>query len=247
MKQDPIKRLKEFRKEHGHCNVPAKYSKDPELGRWVARTRYQMKIGKLTSEEISRLDKIGFVWSRDDQIWNDMFRMLKEFRKKQGHCDVPRTWKKSQRLSNWVHRQRSRKKKGLLSAERVKLLESIDFNWEAMMRGESEVNGKPERSREMAVEIKVKSNGSSPKLYVVGRDEYVQYNGVGRKPAEIEKYIAGHGGAWPPYIPLPCSNTEFCMGDRYKSGRKVKWDGRSKLPHQVMAYIYENGVLPPQD
>ncbi|KAL7491067.1 hypothetical protein ACHAWT_001542 [Skeletonema menzelii] len=35
--------LREFAREHGHCNVPQKYPSNPSLGRWVARQRLFMR------------------------------------------------------------------------------------------------------------------------------------------------------------------------------------------------------------
>lgn len=32
-----------FKRQHGHCNVPQKYDKNPSLGAWVARQRLIMR------------------------------------------------------------------------------------------------------------------------------------------------------------------------------------------------------------
>lgn len=66
--------LREFRRIHGHCNVPSKYAENPELGIWVGtqRTQYRLHMkgresGNLTmsnmnEDRIRALDSLGFSW-----------------------------------------------------------------------------------------------------------------------------------------------------------------------------------------
>lgn len=63
-----------------------------------------------------------------------MLAELKTFREKFGHCDVPRRYKENQRLAVWVANLRSRRKKGLLSRERVEELDRLGFLWESNRR-----------------------------------------------------------------------------------------------------------------
>lgn len=57
------KSLTEFKASHGHCNVPYRYSKDSQLGRWVQNQREFHKRGTLSSKRHRRLEEIGFSWS----------------------------------------------------------------------------------------------------------------------------------------------------------------------------------------
>ena len=60
--------LCEYQERHGDCIVPARYSKNPELGRWVMTQRRQhvlLKKGRphrMTKERKQLLDDIGFKW-----------------------------------------------------------------------------------------------------------------------------------------------------------------------------------------
>lgn len=62
--------LKNFKKENGHCDVRVRSKQHPtgSLGRWVEKQRSQYhsknegKDSKLTSEQIEKLDAIGFKW-----------------------------------------------------------------------------------------------------------------------------------------------------------------------------------------
>ena len=59
-----------YKEEHGNCNVPRKWKKDPTLGEWVHFQRRQFRLKQLnrrnhmTDERIRKLEAIGFEWSR---------------------------------------------------------------------------------------------------------------------------------------------------------------------------------------
>jgi hypothetical protein len=54
--------LIEFKRMHGHCNVPATWRHNKELGSWVGTQRKYKRTGKLSDERISALTSIGFEW-----------------------------------------------------------------------------------------------------------------------------------------------------------------------------------------
>ncbi|MEI8375691.1 MAG: helicase associated domain-containing protein [Planctomycetota bacterium] len=56
--------LKAFKKEHGNCNVPKRYSLNPAMGQWVSNLRQRKKRGELTEDKIFSLDSLGFSWDR---------------------------------------------------------------------------------------------------------------------------------------------------------------------------------------
>ena len=63
--------LLQFKRVHGHCNVPSKYEENPSLAIWVKRQRRHFKFycekkgGTLiTPERIAKLQKLGFSWDR---------------------------------------------------------------------------------------------------------------------------------------------------------------------------------------
>jgi hypothetical protein len=63
-----LSELADYRKIHGHCNVPQRYSENTKLGKWVKTQRYQYKLhlkGKRSSLTLSRiqaLGSLGFEW-----------------------------------------------------------------------------------------------------------------------------------------------------------------------------------------
>jgi hypothetical protein len=66
--------------------------------------------------------------------WEEQFDKLKEFKRKNGHCIVSRYDKNWENLGIWVRNQRSTKKKGRLSPERIKLLNDLGFVWEVRVK-----------------------------------------------------------------------------------------------------------------
>lgn len=98
--------LKQYRQEHGNCNVPARHLSNKRLGVWVSSQRQQYKILQgvskskrrtvpLTQERIDKLNALDFTWSirsssdnpRDG--WTRRVTQLKEFKSAYGHLLIP--------------------------------------------------------------------------------------------------------------------------------------------------------------
>ena len=132
--------LEEYKQEHGDCNVPQEYRKNPQLGVWARNQRMFYKQNKMNAERIEALESIGFEWSMPTPTilrWK-RFGELEEYKREHGDCIVPRDYKKNPQLASWVGNQRSayarslgKNQKGILeiSAERVEALNNIGFEW----------------------------------------------------------------------------------------------------------------------
>ena len=93
-----------------------------------------------TPEELEEDRKIWLVGRkkrRNEGSWRDRLQELKEFKKDNGHCDVPTEYDLNQPLANWVSWQRQQYKlyreegsKSALTSERVDALEEVGFRWE---------------------------------------------------------------------------------------------------------------------
>ena len=81
---------------------------------------------------IALLDRIGFNWSPRAQQLDEMYGRLLAFKKKHGHCNVPVVYPPDPRLGKWARQQRSSRKQGSLSAERINLLDKIGFSWDPL-------------------------------------------------------------------------------------------------------------------
>ena len=125
--QNNFSQLKEFKKEHGHTNPNAQ---DNLFGHWCSRQRGFYKKGKLSKEKVDLLDSINFDWDPIETKWQNMFSQLKEFKKEHGHASPSGANKEFSLLGKWCERQRSSRKKKILSQEKIDLLDSINFDWD---------------------------------------------------------------------------------------------------------------------
>jgi hypothetical protein len=122
--------LVEFKKEFGHCNVPGRWAENKQLGRWVDNQRYFFKCRKLSVERVQRLRHIGFRFNPRDESWNEVYALLMEFKKSQGHCNVPEKGSGNTKLARWIIDQRIKWKKGKLSEAHIQRLNRLGFVWQ---------------------------------------------------------------------------------------------------------------------
>ena len=60
--EEKFNALKEYKENHGHCNVSQYWRENKQLGSWVNEQRNNYRKGKLSKDRIKRLEEIGFVW-----------------------------------------------------------------------------------------------------------------------------------------------------------------------------------------
>ena len=151
-------KLKEYKKEHGHCLVPKCYPENQALSTWVFGQRQQKRNWdrkepcRLTEERIKELEDLGFVWQAKrnrewqevdrlrkqalvEDAWQAHYRSLVSFKRKNGHTRVPKSYAQNQTLSSWVFRQRSFHKKMLagelhsLTPSRLEQLQNVSTTY----------------------------------------------------------------------------------------------------------------------
>jgi hypothetical protein len=129
--------LVEFKRTNGHCMVPLKYEQDKSLGIWVSNQRQYHKKNKLRLDRKRVLDEIGFAWKADadrgfkpdDNHWHQQYEKLLEYKRKIGHCKVPRKYMDDKSLGVWVSSQRARHANNKMLPDRKDLLDKIGFAW----------------------------------------------------------------------------------------------------------------------
>jgi hypothetical protein len=126
------KLLKQFKTREGHCNVPRLHKEDgANLGVWVSNQRQRKKMGKVDPDRQKILQEIGFRWApvgnRRSAPWDEMLSSLKQFKKREGHCNVPQSHTEDgASLGLWLTNQRQRKKMGKVDPDRLMRLEEVD-------------------------------------------------------------------------------------------------------------------------
>jgi hypothetical protein len=138
-----FQQLRKFKVQFGHCDVPQKYSANPNLGQWVANQRKNYRLyqdGKpspMTEERILVLDVMAFKWgaSKAAAFWSEQFEQLCAYKVQFGHCAVPQNYSANPRLGQWVKNQRKKYKSyqegkpSPMTEEYIRELESVGFKW----------------------------------------------------------------------------------------------------------------------
>lgn len=127
---------KQYYKENGNLEVPARYITEEgyALGSWLNNQKAIRKgtiVGKLTEDQIHKLDSIGMIWDSLDYFWEQNFKSAKEYYLTYGNLDIPTNYKSKdgKHLGNWILRQRQLYKRNSLTDDQIKKLDSIGMDW----------------------------------------------------------------------------------------------------------------------
>ena len=133
---------KKYYAEHGNLKIPKDYVTENgiSLGIWLMtqrRVRNAASVGKmagkLTEEQIAKLDAIGMEWECGSvRSWNRACEALERYRKTYGNLDVKVSYVTEDgfALGKWVSNARSRYGRGELSEEQTGQLESLGMIWD---------------------------------------------------------------------------------------------------------------------
>src|SRR5260370_25199642 len=78
-----------------------------------------------------RLDVLGFVLDAIEVFWDEGFRNLKVYKKREGHCRVRGAHVENGfRLGVWVDNQRQLRRRAGMSQERMQRLDELGFDWD---------------------------------------------------------------------------------------------------------------------
>jgi superfamily II DNA or RNA helicase len=105
-----------------------------KIGIWVSNLKSRFKAGKLTAEQIKRIEATHptWTWTLLDQQWEEFFEKLQSYEQEHGNCNVSSKGQtKDERvLYEWVNTQRKRFKQNKLPEARKARLEAIGFSFE---------------------------------------------------------------------------------------------------------------------
>ncbi|CAJ1948933.1 unnamed protein product [Cylindrotheca closterium] len=118
-----------FQKNHGHCWP--KEPTHPKQYSWSHTQRMKREKGRLTKEQITLLDKIGFPWERKRKIWIEMYNKLVEYCHLHGHLQVNKD--DDPDLYDWMTTQRKRYHgiitEPAITENQIDHLEELHFCW----------------------------------------------------------------------------------------------------------------------
>lgn len=104
----------------------------------------------MSKDKTARLDKLGFTWNFQtqwEQTWEERFEQLRQYKELHGTCVVAKSdlgillsarlqhtlinqiYTANRTLYQWAHDLRGNRRRGKLSAERIKRLDELGFVW----------------------------------------------------------------------------------------------------------------------
>jgi len=121
-----------YYRKHGNLDVPAAYAEnDAALGRWLSVQRRAKSEGKLSEEQIQRLERLGIIW--EDQYtrrWEYGYQQAKKWYAAHHDLEPPATYVTEDGfpLGKWLDRHR--RKAIHLTPERKAKLDALGMRWE---------------------------------------------------------------------------------------------------------------------
>jgi hypothetical protein len=128
-------KLVDLKRKNGHCITPINgYEHDKAFGNWVCRQRCIHASNKMRPERKDLLDELEFVWrveiaDNQDKQWRQQYEKLVEFKRKNGHCMVPKVYEQDKSLGTWVKTQRGLQSKNKMRQDRKEMLDELRFAW----------------------------------------------------------------------------------------------------------------------
>ncbi|KAL3935577.1 MAG: hypothetical protein SGBAC_008929 [Bacillariaceae sp.] len=118
-----------FKKTHGHSRP--RQSTHKNVYGWLRNQRRKRDKGLLSTEQIEKLDKIGFPWKQQSRKWITMRNALSDYCNEHGHIRVSE--EENPDLYEWMTTERKRYhgivKKPAITERQIEMLEEFHFCW----------------------------------------------------------------------------------------------------------------------
>jgi len=125
--EEGFQHLVSYKEEFGDCLVKKDFDDyGYKLGIWVSTQRHSKK--RLTLEQCTHLDDLGFIWNVLENQWEEGFEYLVAYKEEFGDCSMKQGTKyHDYNLGTWVSKQRTRRQS--LTPERFSRLDDLGFVW----------------------------------------------------------------------------------------------------------------------
>lgn len=118
-----------YYREHGNLDIPKRDAYEGKnLGLWLQRQRNEYEAGKLSAEQIQKLEVLGFAWDTLKAEWNRRYEQYKRYvAQNNGNPYISRrTDFEGEHLGAWVETQRKWYAAGKMSEERLQKLRAVN-------------------------------------------------------------------------------------------------------------------------
>ena len=130
-------KIKAYYDTFNSLDIPPEYNngEGKKLTHWLKEQRniyYSRNRSKKDLEKIIKLESIGLICHHKDELWDNMYLTALIYYKEHKNLLVPINYetKDNKKLGIWVRNQRKAYFEGILSSNRINLLEQIDMVWD---------------------------------------------------------------------------------------------------------------------
>ena len=121
----------EYREKHGNLLFKRNCSDEENtLKTWISTQKKVFRKGKMPMDRMEKLKAANFIWDPEDtyeQRWEEKYAELARFYESHGHMIV--SGKKNSALTTWMRHQRANRERGILSQDRIDMLDKLKFSW----------------------------------------------------------------------------------------------------------------------
>lgn len=132
--ENNVRLSKMYLEQNGDLLIPQDYIVEGvRLGQWIGNLRNSRKGHgsiELTTERINLLNSLGMVWDVNEYLWRQQYLLAEKYYKENANLRIPVGYiSNGYKLGSWLKNQKAAQKRGILSIERIKLLEQIGIEW----------------------------------------------------------------------------------------------------------------------
>ncbi|CAJ1935223.1 unnamed protein product [Cylindrotheca closterium] len=115
-------------------------SSEEASGSQEGADRTQSSVCTMLPFALGEQDGVRDLRMVQDRGWESRFQDLEQFKREQGHCNVPRRYKNSPKLGVWVCSLRQQMSRGTLNRAKIERLNEIGFQWRMNLIKGAQVN-----------------------------------------------------------------------------------------------------------
>jgi len=119
---------------NGNLRMPKQYEQNGiKLWVWLNNQHRKAKQGQLNARQLQKLGEIGFFENMPrDRSWENNYLEAKRYYEAVGNVEIPHDYLSEDGLwlGRWIQEQRRRLRRGTLTTEQIKRLDSIGMRWD---------------------------------------------------------------------------------------------------------------------
>lgn len=131
--ENGLAHAKDYKEANADLKVNFRYKSEDgyPLGQWISNQRYAYRMGRMSSERLEKLNRLGMVWNMSDEWFETGYRAAKSYASVNGNLMVPSKYidETGFQLGIWLRSVIEKYQTGTLSEEQIKRMEDINISW----------------------------------------------------------------------------------------------------------------------